>query len=138
MSWNPPPQSFHVFLARVLEELPNLRPIVAEQLDLADGDVYSTSILDALSSAVMECQGRLMEGTATAGDSETVQRWLALGEEALSDPYVADAFLQTAGDDLLFDVRGQALPDKLGPLLRAALETRQGDMEERRRRHDSP
>jgi hypothetical protein len=134
MTWNPPPPSFHAFLTRVLAELPPLRPIVVEQLDLADGEIYSTSILDALSSEVMECQHRLMEGTATAGDAETVESWLALAEEALSDPYVAEVFLQTAGDDLLFDVRGQALRDQLGPRLRAAIDKRFGEMEWRRRR----
>lgn len=134
MPWKPPPPSFHAFLTRVLSELPQLRPVVTEQIDLADGEIYSTSILDALSSEVMECQHRLMEGTATPRDAETVRGWLALGEEALSDPYVSDVFLQTAGDDLLFDSRGRALYDRLGPRLRAAIDMRPGEMEWRRRR----
>lgn len=132
MPWTPPPPSFHQFLERVLSEIPDFRPIADEQLELSEGEYYSTRFFDAFSSAVLESQHRLMEGTGTSHDAETVRRWVALGEDAMSDPYVANAFLETAGDDLLFDVRGQALADQLGPRLRAAIEQRRADIDNRR------
>jgi hypothetical protein len=136
MPWTPPPPSFDDFLDRVLSEIPEFRPIADEQLELADGEYYSTRFFDAFSSAVLECQHRLMEQTGSAQDAETVRRWLALGEDSMSDPYVANAFLETAGDDLLFDTRGRALTDQLGPLLRAALDKRRAGIEQRRRGPD--
>lgn len=136
MPWTPPPPSFHQFLDRVLSEIPEFRPIANEQLDLADGEYYSTRFFDAFSSAVMERQARVMDGTATPRDAEIVECWLCLAEEALRDPYVANAFLETAGDDLLFDERGHALHDQLGPHLGAALQKRRAAIEQSRRRYD--
>jgi hypothetical protein len=73
---------------------------------------------------VMERQGRVMEGMATRRDADIVEIWLNLAEDALLDRYVGNAFMETAGDDLMYDVRGRALDDRLGPRLRAALDER--------------
>lgn len=134
MPWTPPPQSFHDFLGRVLSEIPAFRPIADEQLGLSDGEYYATRFFDAFSSAVMECQGRIMEGNATPRDTEIVERWLIVGEQAMGDPFVAESFLETAGDDFLLDRRGQALRDRTGPELRRALEKRRASMDEAIRR----
>ncbi len=131
MPWMPPPPSFHEFLDRVLVDIPEFRSIADEQLELSDGEYYATRFFDAFSSAVMERQGRIMEGVATRRDVEIVEIWLNLAEDALLDRYVGNAFMETAGDDLMYDVRGRALNDRLGPRLRAALE-------DRRARHDKP
>jgi hypothetical protein len=127
--WAPPPPSFHEFLDRILVEIPEFRPIADEQLELSDGEYYSTRFFDAFSSAVTERQGRSMEGMATRRDADIVEIWLNLAEDALLDRYVGNAFMETAGDDLMYDVRGRALNDRLGPRLRAALD-------DRRARHD--
>jgi hypothetical protein len=117
------PPSFGSFLFRVLEELPELRVIVDEQISLW-AEIYPTFILDALSSAVMERQGRILVGEGADRDRAIVARWLALGEEAMADPFLAEIFDGTAGDDLLFDERGQSLHDQLGPLVRQRLQLR--------------
>ena len=132
--WTPPPPTFHEFLDQVLTEIPEFRPTADEQLELSDGEYYATRFFDAFSSAVMDCQGRIMNDTATERDAEIVERWLRLGEQAMVDPFVAEAFLETAGDDFLLDQRGQALRDRTGPELRRALERRRSSMDEAIRR----
>jgi hypothetical protein len=123
-SWTRPPESYHRFLERLVKEIPEFEPVVAEQLALLDF-VHSTSILDALSTVVMKHQARVLDGSAEERDREIVERWIALGESAMrADPYVTEVFLETAGDDLLFDPRGISLRDKLGPLLRKAIDAR--------------
>jgi hypothetical protein len=82
----------------------------------------------------MECQGRITNDIATERDAEIVERWLSLGEQAMVDPFVAEAFLETAGDDFLLDQRGQALRDRTGPHLRRALDSRRASMDEAIRR----
>ncbi len=134
MPWTPPPPSFHEFLDLVLAEIPEFRPIADEQLELSEGEYYSTRFFDAFSSAVMECQGRITNDIATERDAEIVERWLSLGEDAMVDPFVAEAFLETAGDDFLLDQRGQALRDRTGPHLRRALDSRRASMDEAIRR----
>ena len=115
----------------MLSEIPEFRPIADEQLELSDGEYYSTRFFDAFSSDVMERQGRVMEGMATQRDADIVKTWLNLAEDALLDRYVGNAFMETAGDDLMYDARGRALNDRLGPRLRAALD-------DRRNRHQQP
>src|SRR6476660_4065188 len=85
MPWTPPPSSFHEFLDRVLSEIPEFRPIADEQLELSDGEDYSTRFFDAFSSDVMERQGSIMEGMATQRDADIVKTWLTLAEDALLD-----------------------------------------------------
>ncbi|HSI97576.1 MAG TPA: hypothetical protein VK926_04375 [Gaiellaceae bacterium] len=117
------PLSFGSFLRAVLDELPELRPIVDREVSLWE-EIFTTPILGYLSSAVMERQGRVLAGEGTDRDRAIVDRWLALGEEAMSDPFLADVFASTAGDDLLFDERGRSLHDRLGPLARQRLQSR--------------
>jgi hypothetical protein len=126
--WSPPPPSFDRFLERLLLELPELRPVVEEQLAFGDGDVYSTSILDAASSAVMKYQWDVMEGQSTSRSVEIVDGWIALGEAAMEDAYVAGVFLETAGDDLILDPVGRSLYERLGPRLRSAVDERREKM----------
>ena len=111
-------------LDRILVEIPEFRPIADEQLALSDGEYYSTRFFDAFSSDVMERQGRIMEGMGTYRDAAIVEIWLGLGEEAMCNRDVASTFMQTAGDDLLYDPRGRALSAKLGPRLADTLEKR--------------
>jgi hypothetical protein len=118
------PPSYRAFLLRLLDDFPELRPVVEEQVALCDGEIYTTFILEMLSSAVMERQARILAGTGTRRDEAIVSGWLTLGEEAMSEPFVGEVFLETAGDDLLFDERGRTLHDRLGPALKASLDAR--------------
>src|SRR6266511_1551489 len=118
------PSAFHEFLQRVRHELPELAPVIDHQLELWEGEIFTTFILDALSSAVLAHQQRVLDGTSTPHDRALVKQWLALGEWAMSDPNLAELFLHTAGDDLRFGERARALETELGPELRAALEKR--------------
>jgi len=43
------PSAFHKFLQRVRHELPELAPVIDHQLELWEGEIFTTFILDALS-----------------------------------------------------------------------------------------
>ena len=116
------------FLHRVVAEIPELRAVLEDEMRLDGGEVFTTAIIDHLSTNVMERQGRILSGKASERDRAVVERWLLLGEAAMEDAVVADVFLQTAGDDLLWDERGQSLLNRLGPKLRTELYRRYPEM----------
>ena len=128
-----PPPTFDAFLARILDEIPEFRPVVDEQIRLDSGETYATAIFDTLSSAAMQRQRLVLEGEGTERDEAIVTSWLALAEAAMADPYVADTFLQTAGDDFLWDASGPSLHWRLGPTFRAERHKRYPDMITERR-----
>jgi hypothetical protein len=120
--YGPTTRTFDAFLDRVLEEIPEFKPVAEEQIRV--GGFYSTGICDALSTAAMQVQKRILEGKGSQRDEAIIQTWLRLAESAMDDPYVAESFLGTAGDDFLWDASGSSLHSRLPSRFRAELHRR--------------
>jgi hypothetical protein len=113
-------RAFSPFLRRVLEDIPEARPVVDAIYEGLEGDVYSTGLLGKLSDFVLEQQREVLE-ERDGRPREIVERWLALVEEAFrDDPRLADLLDQTFVEDLSLSLLFESMKPLLGPRLEEA------------------